>query len=199
MAYTPGSKRSGFTLIELVLVMATVGILAALLLPALTRAREAARRTSCQDNWKHQGMTLKALANESKGGEVPRHEVHPSHPHIKTPASPWPRMGGPAAPAAARSSSPLTWDEAKIAGGYSAWTDTGTKLFNHAPSGVALRCMDGHVGFVTYPARHSQSAWPLSATSLARTDPEFDAAPGSHPADGAGLERRVPIGQERHL
>lgn len=65
------ARPYAFSLVELLLVISIIGLLASLLLPALSRARESARRAGCANNLKQWGLVFKMYAGESKGGLWP--------------------------------------------------------------------------------------------------------------------------------
>ncbi len=73
--------RKGFTLIELLVVIAIIAILAAILFPAFARARENARRTSCQSNLKQIGLGMLQYTQDYDekfmNGEALRYDLQP--------------------------------------------------------------------------------------------------------------------------
>ena len=67
MNSTSNPKHTGFTLIELLVVIVIIGILAGMLLPALTTAKDKGQRTVCLSNFKQMMLALTVYAHDANG------------------------------------------------------------------------------------------------------------------------------------
>ncbi len=94
-AREPGDRSfelpPGFTLIELLVVISILGILLALLVPALASARDASRKTVCLSNLRQIGVAIQTYADDY-GGKIP---YGPKAPPFTSPASFYPSTGAP--------------------------------------------------------------------------------------------------------
>jgi len=70
--------KKGFTLIELLVVMVIIALLVGLLLPALARAKEEARKTQCRSNLRQIGLGIEMYANDNGGWTLEQSGVRPS-------------------------------------------------------------------------------------------------------------------------
>src|ERR1700676_1965528 len=83
-------KSTGFTLIELLVVIAIIAILAALLLPALARAKQKGRQSVCLSNLKQIGVAFTMYLNDNNDHFADRRDLKSSLPGGYHPWTTWP-------------------------------------------------------------------------------------------------------------
>jgi prepilin-type N-terminal cleavage/methylation domain-containing protein/prepilin-type processing-associated H-X9-DG protein len=82
---TSNPKKSGFTLVELLVVIGIIAVLIGLILPSLQKAQAQARWVNCQSNMRDVGVQLQAYANANRGWIYP-----PRRGASKPPEERWP-------------------------------------------------------------------------------------------------------------
>lgn len=98
-----GPFRAGFTLVELLVVVAIIAILASLLLPALSSAKAQGKRAVCLSNLRQIGVAIQVYADD-QGGRIP---FGPAAPPFTSPASFYPSTGAPTSLLSLREGQPV--------------------------------------------------------------------------------------------
>jgi prepilin-type N-terminal cleavage/methylation domain-containing protein/prepilin-type processing-associated H-X9-DG protein len=90
-SFTPSCRaRPGFTLIELLVVIAIIAVLAALLLPALARAKNSARKAACTSNLRQLSVAWRLYLDENRGRFPDRRDLKSTLPGSYKPWTTWP-------------------------------------------------------------------------------------------------------------
>ena len=153
----PG-KRSGFTLIELLIVIAIISLLAAILFPVFGRARENARRSSCQSNMKQIGLGILQYLQDND-------EQFPliGDPSASPCSSPWQERIQPYL-----KSKGLFHDPSSMSANVVACSNPSDRVFNHYMANGTRYAVGNGTAF-SYPRPMDEADWYAGGSSLRST------------------------------
>jgi len=100
---SPSVRQHAFTLMELLIVIASIAILAAMLLPVVSSARERGRRTVCLSNVRQIGIAIQIYAQDNEG----RIPYGPKAPPFTNPNNFYPSTGAPTSLLSLQSGAPV--------------------------------------------------------------------------------------------
>ena len=179
------NARRGFTLIELLVVIAIIAILAAILFPVFARARENARRSSCQSNLKQIGLGLIQYAQDYDERNVPLFSGLQGTVSANG-AIPWPQVIQPYLKSTQIFQCPSDTNNAGFNGnGNSGWSSgmTASGLTNFHSSYMYNNNIGNLSGGLTTPLAASLASIESPASTLAVFDGGTDPSSSGNPKD----------------
>jgi prepilin-type processing-associated H-X9-DG protein/prepilin-type N-terminal cleavage/methylation domain-containing protein len=185
-----GTRRTAFTLVELLVVIGIIALLISILLPTLSRARDSAKGVKCQSNLRQIGVSVVFYANDFQGFLLPYEQL--GVPLDDNPASTIDRHWG----AILVDSGAVETETAKGGASGSANESTDVENIFRCPEGIERNwSAEGSPEPTGHDAATGDYYW-LRSTSDGRQVPVWYGANGSRGRTGADFRGMWPLGHE---